>query len=71
VEQRCSVETGDDNFWLVDFAVNYRLPKRYGFISAGVNNLFDKQFQYFDTDPDNPRIQPERFFWAKVTLAFP
>ena len=64
-------EDGDDNFWLFDAAIKYRLPKRYGFISVGAKNIFDEDFEHFDTDPDNARIQPERTAFATVTLAFP
>ncbi|MCP4295061.1 MAG: TonB-dependent receptor, partial [Proteobacteria bacterium] len=49
-------EGGDDNFWLVDAAISYRLPKRYGFITVGVTNLFDKDFEYFDTERKNTNI---------------
>jgi hypothetical protein len=63
--------SGKDRFWVVDAAISYRLPKRYGFVSVGVTNLFDKEFKYFDTDVSNPIIQPDRFFFAKVTLAIP
>ena len=66
-----SFEHGEDNFWVVDAAISYRLPKRYGFITVGVRNLFDRKFEYADTDIDNPRIQPDRFFFARVTLAIP
>jgi tetratricopeptide (TPR) repeat protein len=62
---------GQDDFWLFDAAISYRLPKRYGFITVGATNLLDEKFQYFDTDRDNPRIQPERYIFGKVTLAFP
>ncbi len=62
---------GQDDFWLLDAAISYRLPKRYGFITVGAANLLDEKFQYFDTDRDNPRIQPERYIFGKVTLAFP
>ena len=62
---------GDDSFWLVDAALSYRLPKRFGFISVGVRNLFDESFRYADTDLDNPLYQPERTFFGKITLAFP
>jgi hypothetical protein len=62
-------ETGDDTFWLADAAINYRLPKRYGFITVGVKNLFDEDFQYYDLDWQNPAIQPARFFFGKITLA--
>jgi tetratricopeptide (TPR) repeat protein len=62
---------GEDNFWLVDAVIRYRLPKRYGFITLGVTNLFDKEFQYADTDLDNPSVQPDRVFFCKITLALP
>jgi outer membrane receptor for ferrienterochelin and colicin len=63
--------SGDDEFWVVDAAVRYRLPKRYGFITVGVTNLFDKTFKYFDTDFANPMIQPDRTVFARITLALP
>ncbi len=62
-------ESGSDRFWLVDAAISYRLPQRYGFISVGANNLFDKQFQFYDTDIANPTIQPQRMFYARITLS--
>ena len=65
------IEDGEDDFWLVDAAVRYRLPKRSGFVTVGVTNLFDEEFQYFDTDDDNPNIMPSRFFFTKLTLALP
>ncbi len=65
---------GEDSFWLVDASVNYRLPKRYGSISVGAKNLFDRDFQYFDTgvgsNIQNPAIQPKRFLYARATLSF-
>ncbi len=63
--------SGEDNFWVVDAAVYYRLPKRYGFVTAGATNLFDQEFNYFEIDADNPRIQPGRVFYARITLALP
>jgi len=64
-------EDGDDNFWLVDAALSYRLPDRYGLITVGVNNLFDQEFDYFDSDLDNSQIEPDRYFFARITLALP
>jgi hypothetical protein len=63
-------EDKSDNFWLVDASLGYRLPKRYGIVSLGVSNLFDKEFNYVDTDPFNPRIYPERFYFGRLTLSF-
>jgi outer membrane receptor protein involved in Fe transport len=58
-------------FWLVDATLRYRLPKRFGFLSVGATNLFDKEFEYFEVDLRNVRIQPRRTIFAKVTLAVP
>ena len=60
----------NDQFWLVDASVGYRLPKRYGFISAGVSNLFDEKFKFVDTDPFDSQIIPDRFFFTRLTLSF-
>ena len=65
------LQDGDDNFWLVDAAVNYRLPKRYGFLTVGATNLFDEDFKYYDSDLNNASIQPDRTVFAKITLALP
>jgi hypothetical protein len=64
-------ESGSDNFWTVDTAISYRLPKRYGFITVGVTNLFDEHFRYQETDLRNPIIQPARSVFARLTLALP
>ena len=66
-----SFQDGSDNFWVVDAAISYRLPKRYGFVSVGATNLFDEKFNYADTDVNNPRIQPGRNVYCRVTLALP
>jgi outer membrane receptor protein involved in Fe transport len=68
-------ESGKDDFWTVDAAIGYRLPRRYGVFTIGVTNLFDKQFKYFDTDRGSvdrsPRIIPDRMFFGSLTLALP
>jgi tetratricopeptide (TPR) repeat protein/predicted porin len=64
-----NIVDGDDQFWLFDAAISYRLPKRYGFITVGARNLFDKEFKYYDTDPNNPAIIPDRMFFARITLS--
>jgi tetratricopeptide (TPR) repeat protein len=66
-----SLESARDDFWIVDAALNYRLPKRYGFLTVGAINLFDKKFKFFDTDTNNPRIQPKRTVFFRLTLALP
>jgi hypothetical protein len=61
---------GDDQFWVVDAALGYRLPKRWGLITLEARNLFDQGFHFQDTAPENPVISPERLFFARFTLAY-
>lgn len=62
---------GHDEFVTVDAALQYRLPKRYGFLSIGASNLFDQKFNYYDADYRNPALLPTRMAFARITLAFP
>ena len=61
---------GDDQFWVVDASIFYRLPKRMGIISIEAKNIFDENFNFQDTDPSNPEIYPERLILARFTIAF-
>jgi tetratricopeptide (TPR) repeat protein len=63
-------ESGTSDFWVVDTAVSYRLPKRNGFLTIGATNLFDRKFNYQETDFNNPTIQADRTFFARLTLSF-
>ena len=60
-----------DDFWTADAGISYRLPKRFGLVTFGAANLFNKKFKYFDTDLNNPRIQPTRTIFFKATFALP
>jgi len=69
----------EDQFWVVDASIGYRLPKRWCRITIEAKNLFDEAFKYQDTDtvigsknslPLNPLISPGRLILARVTLAF-
>ena len=62
---------GNDQFWTIDMAINYRLPERYGFITFGVTNLADEKFNFFNMDFNNPFMQPKRMIFGKITLAIP
>jgi outer membrane receptor protein involved in Fe transport len=62
---------GSRDFWVVDAALRYRLPKRYGFVVAGVNNLTDERSTYEATDSRNLTIRPGRVVYARVVLALP
>jgi hypothetical protein len=60
----------EDQFWVFDASISYRLPKRFGLLTVEAKNLFDKPFKFQDTDPENPSMQPKRLVLAKITLAF-
>jgi tetratricopeptide (TPR) repeat protein len=62
--------SGEDQFCIVDASISYRLPKRYGLLTVGAKNLFNKSFKYQDTDPVSPSIQPKRLIFGRFTLAF-
>ncbi|GGO83315.1 hypothetical protein GCM10011348_26790 [Marinobacterium nitratireducens] len=62
--------SGQDNFWVTDVRVDYRLPRRFGLFSVGVKNLLDEEFELQDTDPDTPTVQPDRLVFGRLTLSF-
>ena len=70
-------QTGDSDFLVFDLGVGYRLPKRTGVISLGVQNLFDEDFAYLDNSyrsfQDEPSIgpyAPDRTIAAQLTVNF-
>ncbi len=65
----------DDQFWVTDASIGYRLPKRWGIVRLTAKNLFDEQFNYHDInfntgEPLIPLFQPERQVFAHFTVAF-
>ena len=64
-------QDGDRDLWVLDTALRYRLPRRYGFVSVGVNNILDEDSTYQSTDVKNPTLRPGRFVFGSITLALP
>jgi Tfp pilus assembly protein PilF len=64
-------EPGSRDFWVLDAALRYRLPKRYGFVSLGVDNITDEKSTYQATDSRNTRFRPGRSAYARVVIALP
>ncbi len=60
----------DDQFWVFDASVGYRLPKRFGLLTIEAKNIFDSEFNFQDTDAANPSIFPERLVLLRLTLNF-
>ena len=66
-----------DSFVVVDAAIGYRLPKRYGIISLEVRNLLDENFAYkddsFKTSDQfnvNRPYLPDRTILGRLVLSF-
>ena len=66
---RCALSPPSYRIPIVDASIRYRLPQRYGILSLEAKNLFDKEFQFQDLDPGNPRIFPTRLILFRFTLA--
>lgn len=65
-----STSSGEDQFCVVDAYIGYRLPKRWGVLSLGAKNLFDKRFHFQDPDPRTPTMTPERLLVFWYTLSY-
>ena len=59
-----------DSAWITDLFVDYRLPQRFGILSVGVKNLFDKAIDLLETDPTFPTLPTKRFIYARARLVF-
>ncbi|MEN6439891.1 MAG: FecR domain-containing protein [Syntrophobacter sp.] len=57
-------------FFVLDAAVGYRLPRRLGFISIEVRNMFDESFRFQDMDPFTTSFYPKRWVMGRITLFF-
>ena len=63
-------EPGSARFWITDLSVSYRFPQRLGMVTAEVKNLFDKTFQFQETDLLTPAFARHRVFFVRATLSF-
>jgi outer membrane receptor protein involved in Fe transport len=66
---------GTDNFALLDASVGYRLPKRYGIASIGLQNVLDRKFKYQDdnfrtSETMAPNIVPDLTVIGRLSLSF-
>ena len=61
---------GRSTFAVVDAMATWHLPRRLGTFTAGVQNLLDKRARFQETDVSAPTITPQRFVFARMSLAF-
>lgn len=65
-----AVVPGEDEFFVVDLGIAYRLPRRLGQIGLEVTNLFNQHFQFQDTDPSRSTISRGQVILGTVSLYF-
>ncbi len=70
-----SPQPGNDHFWIIDAAIGYRLPNRWGIASFGVKNLLNKKFKFEDINTQNGKavaaqFQPDRVIFGQITLSY-
>ena len=68
---------GKSDYFLVDAAIGYRLPERYGIASISFLNMTNERFRYLDNEFRTPvdvpvisRFIPERTILGRLTLSF-
>jgi hypothetical protein len=62
-------------FFLLDAAIGYRIPKRYGILSLEARNILDEGFQFQDDEfrtrgARRSAFVPERALLARATFFF-
>lgn len=69
-DARRAILLGSDDFWVVDTSFGYRLPHRRGVLSIEVKNLFNRQFHFQDSEPDNSIVARARVVLARLAIEF-
>ncbi|MFK7857335.1 MAG: FecR domain-containing protein [Granulosicoccus sp.] len=69
------VYPGRDSFWTVDAALRFQLDaimstRFAGFLSIEFENLFDKEFNFQESDPNVPSVSYERTLTARLQMSF-
>jgi len=60
----------DRDFWITNFEASYLISARRGSVTVGVQNLFNRHFQFEETDVGVTRFSPGRFIFARLTIRF-
>ena len=62
-----------ENFTVIDAAIGWRAPKRYGVLSFQVRNLLREDFSFqelnfYNAVTNNPRLIPDRVYLFTMTI---
>lgn len=64
------VHSDGNFFFLGNTGIGYRLPQRRGLMSLELRNMFDKDFQFQETDISSPRFAQDRALFGRIRLFF-
>jgi outer membrane receptor protein involved in Fe transport len=69
------LQSGNNHFWVLDAAIGYRLPKRWGILSFGIKNLLNEQFNFEEVNTTTgatvaTQFQPDRMLFGQITLSY-
>jgi hypothetical protein len=56
-------------FWTADAQIGYRLPRRYGAVILEGRNVTDREFEYYDREPEET-LAPARTITLTASFAF-
>jgi tetratricopeptide (TPR) repeat protein len=70
IAENFPVVTQDDDAWITDVFLEFRLPERLGIVSFGVRNVFDSTLTILETDPLSPRVAGARELVGTISLTF-
>jgi Tfp pilus assembly protein PilF len=60
----------DDEAWILDAAVDFKLPRRHGLVTVGVLNAGDDFIDLVEADVFNPRFASRRMAYFKVRISY-
>ena len=68
--EQFGIVSQEDDAWITDLSVEYRLPRRLGSIVLGANNLSDAFIDLVEIDPLAPLVATRRLVFGKIRLNF-
>ncbi|GAA3961085.1 TonB-dependent receptor domain-containing protein [Allohahella marinimesophila] len=63
-------QRGRESVWIGNIALQYRLPRRFGMVEAGIDNVGDVERTIIRSDGDFLQFYPGRFLYGRVQFSF-
>ncbi|MAM86318.1 MAG: hypothetical protein CME36_03290 [unclassified Hahellaceae] len=63
-------QRGRETMWIGNIALQYPLPRRFGMVEAGIDNIGDVERTIIRSDGDFLQFYPGRFLYGRVQFSF-